>query len=328
MNFDNKILTLVVIFSIISFFLFNKKSVENLTDDFMPESAADACRKISSRAEEIEAQYNGIAEIAKNVPFASLFNPNNYRAGDTSSNDTMRNIVNSVMTQEDITKISNECAPIATSVQRNVIDIDLSNCKYCETNPCVVTMTNVTQENIDIVTQTCMIQTAVDILLQNTKSIDAQALAQTLQKTQDLLSGKADSTKENCNVINTNMATSSYLETKAKCAFESMTDQENKIDAGCAAYIDIANVIQRNKAEKLQECIIGATVDKDLLAKEEAKVTAKAESEQTSKGLDPLVFAGSSSVSCVLFIVVGVVAYLYRGVAEKAITMQMQQSEY
>jgi hypothetical protein len=325
MNFDNKILTLVVIFSIVLFFLFNKKSVENLTDDFMPESASEACKKISSRAEEIEAEYNGIAEIAKNVPFASLFNPNNYRAGDTSSNDTMRNIVNSQMTQEDITKISNECTPIATSVQRNVIDIDLSNCKYCDTHPCEVKITNVTQENIDIVTQTCMMQTAIDTLLQNTKSIDAQALAQTLQKTQDLLSGKADSKKENCNVINSNMTSKSYLEAKANCALESATDQENIIDAGCAAYIDIVNVIQKNKAEKIQECIIGATVDRELLAEEEAKVTAKAESEQTSKGLDPLVFGGSSSVSCVLFIVLGVVAYFYRGVAEKAIEQQQFQ---
>ena len=314
-NMNIYIILTFLIVSLIIYTQFKKSTIEKLESDVIPESAAEACKKISSRAEEIEAEYGGIAEIARNVPFASLFNPNNYKAGDNKSNDTMRNIVNSTMKQEDITKISNECSPIATSVQRNILKIDLSECEYCKTHPCDVKMTNISQENIDIVTQTCQMQTAIDILTQNKKSIDAQALASTLQKTQDLLSGSNVSNKENCNVINSNMSSTAYLEAKANCAQISETEQENIIDAKCAASIDVSNAIQKNRAEKLQECIIGATVDRTLAAEEENKLLAKADSTQESKGLNPLVFAGSSSVSCIFSIVVGVVLYFYKDVA-------------
>lgn len=310
------IVILIVIF--VNYMNKNKGEVENLTDDFMPESAAEACKKISSKADEIEAHYDGVANIAKNIPFYSLFSPQAWASGKNESEDVMRNIVNSVMTQEDKTKIISACEPVATSIQRNVIDIDLSQCKYCDNHPCAVKMTNVLQENIDIVKQTCMIQTAIDILMQNKKSVDAQALAQTLQKTQDLLSGGNTSKKDNCNVINSQMKTESYLESISKCAQISQTDQENKFDAKCAASIDVTNLIQKNKAEKLQECIIGTTVDKALLAEEENKAKVQSESKQESSGLNPLVFAGSSSVSCIFSIVVGVVLYFYKDVAMEA----------
>lgn len=313
------IYSLIAISLIILFMIMKRQYKREKMDNIMPESAAEACRKISSRAEEIEAEYGGVSEIMKNVPFVSLFNPNNYKAGDTSSKDTMRNIINSSISQEDITKIANECKPISTSVQRNVINIDLSGCKYCENNPCEVSVTNVTQENIDIVEQTCMMETAIEALMKNTKSIDSQALAQTLQKTKDLLSGKAESSKDNCNVLNSSMSSKSYLESISACAQAASVDQENKIDAGCAASIDVSNIIQANRAKKLQECIINATVDKQLVAEEEAKLKGSSESTQESAGLNPLVFGGSSSVSCIFSIIVGVVLVMYKDVAAQAV---------
>jgi hypothetical protein len=286
------VLVLVAIF-------FRKKMIETMSNDTMPESAAEACKKISSRAEEIEAHYGGATKLLQNMPFASLFNPNNYRSGDNTSSDMGRNIINSTMKQEDITKINNECKQIANSIQRNVLNIDLSKCKYCETNPCSVSMTNVKQENIDKVEQLCQLEVAIEILMQNKKSIDAQALAKTLQKAQDLLSGNNNSDKENCNIINSKMTSESYLEAISTCAQESIADQENVINASCAQDIGLANILQRNKADKLQDCIIGTTVDKTLIAEEEVKVKAAAESEQTTQGISMLASAGSSIVSCV-----------------------------
>lgn len=308
----NFIIVLVII-CIIALIFFRKSSIEKLTTgNIIPETAAEACKKISSRAEEITAAYSGQAKVLQNLPIYSLFNPNNYRAGDTSSNDIMRNIINSTMTQEDITKISNSCNPLSTSIQKNIINVDLRNCPYCDTNPCKISMSNISQQNIDEVTQICMLQTAIEILLQNKKSIDAQALAQTLQKTQDLLSGKASSSKDNCNIINSSMTSESYLESIQKCALESQNDQENRIDAACASSIDIVNVIQENRNKKFQECIINATVDKALLSEEDVKATVKAESKQESIGLNPLFFAGSSSISCIISIIIGGALYFYK----------------
>lgn len=296
---------------------FRKKMIETMNNDTMPESAAEACRKISSKAEEIEAHYGGAANLLKNIPLASLFNPNNYRSGDNTSSDMGRNIINSTMTQEDITKINNECEQLASSIQTNTLDIDFRGCDLCLLDPrlCSVSMTNVTQENISNAKQLCQLQTAIDILMQNKNSIDAHALAKTFQKAQDLLSGSNTSKKENCNIINSSMTSKSYLESISKCAQDIKNEQKNIINAKCAASIDLVNIVQRNKSEQLQDCIIGATVDKTLQAEQDIEVKAAAESEQTTQGVSILASAGSSIVSCICSVAVAFVLVSYKDVA-------------
>ena len=308
--FKNYYFRLFVIAAVL-LFVYNsvQKTREQMTDekdDFKNMDAAEACRKISSRAEELEAEYGGIANLAQTINPLSFLNPQSYKAGDNKTDDMMRNIINTTVSQESITKISNECAPIATSTQRNEIVTSTKDCKFCDTYPCKITVKNVSQENVDIVAQTCMMQTAIDILLQNTKSIDAQALAQTLQKTQGALSGSNIATKQSCNVVNSNMSSKDYLENIAKCAQVSSTDQTNIIDVGCAAITEVGNIIQKNRAEKLQECIIGTTVDKTLLAEEETKVAAAAKSEQESTGVEMWASIASSCSCCI--VILGVAA--------------------
>jgi hypothetical protein len=240
------------------------------------ETAREACNRISSRAEEIEAQYNG----AKGVVDAILgpLSPNNYRAGDNTSTDMVRNIVNTNLSSCDITKISNDCKNTSTSVQIN--EIDTTKCKYCETNMC--TLKNITQRNVAEASQTCTIQSAIETLLKKKSSVDAQALAQVLQKAQNPMSGDNTTSSENCNVLNADMSSVSYMEQRSECANNLAIDQENSLKA-CGSAID---VIQENQFKSLQSCLMGTDIKKTDETDSTTKTTSDKKVDQSNSGID------------------------------------------
>lgn len=291
MKMEIKNLVYIFILLVVIYFLTQKitikkiEKIENIADM----NAAEACKKISSKAEEIEAHYDGAAKVVATAQ--AFLNPKNYSSGDNKSSDMMRNIINTNMSQDDITKISNECANTASSVQIN--EIDVQQCPYCMLNGCYIA--NVTQENISKSVQTCAMQSAIDTLMSKTNSIDAQALAQTLQKAQGVLSGSNESKKENCNIINTDMSSKQYMEARGSCAQSLSLNQENKIK-GCGA---VMNVIQRNISEQVQDCIMKNTTKKETQTKSTTKVKSEMKSEQITEGISPFASLGSS-LSCVL----------------------------
>jgi hypothetical protein len=242
--------------------------------------ARDACNKISTRAEEIEAQYNGAANIAKNIPIASLFNPNNYRAGDNTTNDTMRNIINVNMSTCDIQKIENDCKNSSANMQTNIVDN--SQCKWCATNECK--LDGIQQTNAATINQRCVAQSAIETLLKKKNSIDAQALAKVLQKTENILSGNNTVTTENCNVLNTDLSTQKYLEDITKCANNLGIDQENSIKF-CGG---ITDVIQDNQFKSFQDCLAVSGVKTTFDIESETKTKDKIDVEQESKGVDSI----------------------------------------
>jgi hypothetical protein len=293
-----KNLVYIFILLVVIYFLTQKITIEKI-ENIADMNAAEACKKISTKAEEIEAHYDGAAKIVDAA--WGWMSPKNYKSGDNKSTDMMRNIINTNMSQDDITKISNDCAQTASNVQVN--EIDMTQCPYCMKNSCDVM--NVTQENISKSVQTCGMQSAIDVLMSKTNSIDAQALAQTLQKAQGVMSGSNTSKKENCNIINTDMSSKEYMEVRGSCAQSLSLNQENKIK-GCGA---VMNVIQRNISEQVQDCIIGNTVKKETQAKSDTKVKTEMKSEQITEGISPLASLGSS-LSCVLSsCVISIAAY-------------------
>lgn len=279
------IILIVVYFLITKISSKNIEKIENIADM----NAAEACKKISSKAEEIEAHYEGAAKIVDSA--WGYMSPKNYKSGDNKSSDTMRNIINTNLSQDDVTKINNECNQAASSMQSNVID--MTGCAYCNKNGCDVS--NVVQENELKTAQTCALQSAVDVLMTKTNSIDAQALAQTLQKAQDIMSGNNTSKKENCNITNTDMSSKEYMDVRGSCANSISPIQNNEIK-GCGS---VMNVVQKNVAEQIQDCIIGNTVKKQSELESDTKLKTEQQSEQLTTGISPMASlgAGLSSVS-------------------------------
>lgn len=271
---------------------------EHLTP--MPESAAEACKQISSKAEEIEAHYKGLDDLATN--FMAFANPKNYKSGDNTSNDMMRNIINVNMSNNDITEMQNSCKNISSTMQLN--EIDLTQCDYCQKNGCSVA--NVTQENISKSNQICGIQAAIDILRKKENSIESQALAETLQKAQGLMSGDNTSRKQNCNIVNQDMSSNQYFKTINDCANTFSGKQENRIK-GCGP---VLNVIQKNDNDNFQKCVMGATVSSKDEYTSKIKATSEAKSKQESEGLEIAASLGILCFCCISLLLSAAAAFL------------------
>lgn len=243
----------------------------------MSQNAAEACRQISSKAQEIEANAKLIAGTLQNLPFVSLFNPSNYKAGDTTSNNMMRNIINTDLSSCEVTDISNTCNNSVNSIQSN--SIDTSNCPYCQLHGCDVN--NVTQTNTANFQNQCTINAAIDKLTQKTNSVDAQAMAQVLQKANGLMSGKDQSTNDNCNIINTDMHTTDWLKAKTTCVNNIVSEQLNNIK-NCGP---VTNVVQANTLNTLQECVMGTNFKSTTKIASETKTLSEYVLSQLSEGL-------------------------------------------
>lgn len=262
------------------------------------QTAKDACNRISSKAEEITAHYKGAQGVVDALWGA--FSPKNWKAGDNTSTDIMRNIVNNNLSQCEVLKIENDCKNTSNTTQTNIIDN--TKCKYCEDNLCEVA--NVTQENKMKMSQTCLMQSAIETLMKKKNSVDSQALANVLQKTQDLMSGNNVVQKENCNIVNNDMSSAEYMDIRQECANELTMDQNNSMIV-CG---NATNIVQKNQFESLQKCLQGAQVSSETDIESETKTKQETKIEQESSGLN-LLASGASLFS--LIIASGAIYFLY-----------------
>jgi hypothetical protein len=248
------------------------------------QTAIDACNRISSRAEEIKAHYNGAKSIIDSA--MTFLSPNNYRSGDNTSTDIMRNIINTNLSSCDINKIQMECVNSSVNVQTN--SIDNSQCVYCQTHMC--TIKNVTQENVARISQTCTLQSAISTLLKKTASVDSQALAKVMQEAQGILSGNNTFQKENCSIIAPDLSTAKYIEAKSSCINRLAIDQGNSIKF-CG---DVTDIVQKNQFDAYQKCLMDSIVVNESEFTDTTKITHQSEAEQKTTGVTPL----SSGISC------------------------------
>ena len=294
---------------ILAYFFFNRKtenfetgcnnqsSAENQLAQ-MGETAKDACNRISSKAEEIEAHYEGAAKVV-DAAWAFL-SPKNYKSGDNKTTDMMRNIINSNLSECDIKKIANDCKNTSMSVQSN--EIDNTQCKYCETNLC--TISNVSQKNISKISQTCTIQSAIETLMSKKTSVDAQALAKVLQKAQGILSGNNNYKKENCNIVSNDLSSVSYIEEVSKCANNLKTDQDNALKF-CG---NVTNIIQENQYDAFQNCLLGTAITKKTDMTSDTEIKHEGEVTQETTGLD--LSASLASITSISWVAIGISALI------------------
>ena len=168
------------------------------------------------------------------------------------------------------------------------------------------------QSNTAKTSQVCSLQTAIQILTEKTNSVDAQALAKVLQKTEGILSGSNKTQTENCNLIANDLSSKKYFEDRKSCLNNASTTQLNEAVA-CGSNI---NNIQENDSIIIQECMIGAKIESKSAVDNDTKVSTKLDVDQLSKGLDLNVLGAISGVSslssssCFLLLVVIVLGWV------------------
>lgn len=226
------------------------------------ESAREACRIISSRADEIEAAYGGMSEITKNIPILGWTNPNNWRAGDATVTDEGRRIINTNLSSCEITNIQQITEQMASSLQQNIIDN--TKCIYC--NPPTpelakyiidavgapnCSVSGVKQINVSEIQQKAVLNALISTLLNKKASLDAQAFAKVLQKTESILSGDTTYERKSCDLVDTDMSTTQYFDQISSCVQNASNIQENIINF-CG---NIGDVVQQNQSKMLQTCL-------------------------------------------------------------------------
>jgi hypothetical protein len=315
---NNTTLYILVFISICTLVYYSSSSpqkIENYVDGFapkpMPEKAAEACKVISSEAENIKAEYDGQASMieaagkaAANMMSFGLSGvlDNVTSGGDNEVNQMTRNIINTDMSSEEITKIEQKCGNLNSVAQFNSIDNTM--CKYCDTNLCE--MDGVNQSNDSSNKQTCVFQAIVDIMEAKTESVEAQALAQALQKAEGAGSGDNSVTSSSCNVSNKDMSTRAYFESVQGCQNQNSVLQNNDIKF-CG---NILNTFQKNRASSVQECLTKAGVIKEVTLSSDTKLIASAVSDQTTE-----VASGASLGSLCSICIVCILGSVASGVA-------------
>lgn len=264
----------------------------------IPDRAAQACKTISSKADIIKASFDGAADLA--ASFQSFMNPRNYKAGDNTTTNTMRNIINVNLSKCEIEKIHNACENSIATYQKN--ELSTKDCEWCDTHGC--TLKGNIQKNTVKANNICNIRFASKALSEKTSSVDAQALAKVLQETDGLLSGSNTAKVENCNLIDHDLSSQNYLETKNNCLNDIASTQINTIQA-CGSILEN---IQENDALAVQECMLGTKLDKTDIVGAETKTKQETLVDQVSKGVTMegmLSSSVSSFISSSLFLVIG-----------------------
>lgn len=254
-------------------------------------NAAEACKTISSRADEIKAISGGATEVVDAIGSILTFGLSRLGKDLRAENEMktqLRNITNIDLSNEEYIDIRNTCSNTFTGVQIN--EIDMTQCPYCREYGCPVT--NVTQENLIKNEQMCYIQSLVDILLKKTDNIDALATAKVIQDAEGMLSGNKTS-MDQCNIVNKDMSSKKYLDFISECANQSAIEQKNRI-VGCGP---VLNIIQKNRFDNFQKCMIRNTTTQTEETVSETQQKTDVELEQKAEGFTTTGFIISIIIS-------------------------------
>jgi len=303
---DNLYIFYIFCIVVVLYYLFNKnKNIENLSNISQnPEKAAEACKKISSQAENIKAAAGGVANVISSV--MGLMNPRNYKSGDNEIDNFTRNVITTDMSNKFESLVNNQCSSSVANMQVN--EIDFTKCKYCDKHECSVS--NVTQTNISKSQQTCRLKAAIDVLMAKKDSIDAQALAKVVQESEGLLSGNNSTSTQNCNIIDKDMSSKEYLDIRSNCNNDISMSQRNSLK-NCGG---LNNVIQKNLSNAVQQCIMDSSVKLESKQESDTKIVQASDVTQKSIGLDmaaSLVILSSCCVSSIISsVLAGAAAYM------------------
>jgi hypothetical protein len=256
------------------------------------ESAADACKKISSRADEITAQWKGASLLVDSA--LGIFSPNNYKSS-TDASQAIRTNLNIDMSTSDVENIRDSCANSSSVDQTNIIDC--SSCDYCQQHGCDIT--NVTQTNNYTSNQVCTLVALQNKLLQKVGNVDAAATAEVIQRASGL--AKTNFSSDVCTNINQNMSSTQFYTNIASCSNADETTQTNTLK-GCGS---CSGVLQQNISSKFQQCLLNTTDSSKITSSSAVKETATSKADQSAQGINLTKWMVIAAIAFVIIVLVG-----------------------
>jgi hypothetical protein len=269
--------------------------------------AQRACQTISTKAEEIAAKGNAIANaISKVFTLGPLIDPKSYQASNDAK-QMVKNITKLDMHDEDVYKLVSSCNNIVTQNQTNEIDMTvcstpeyvtawgaLLNGPFCVKNPDKCTLHDISQSNVANTHSSCVLNGLMDIAKSQKATIDTAAVVEAAQKATNLASNTSSS--GTCNYVNNDMSSQRYIEVMNSCAANLNTTQTNKI-TGC---LPMYNISQKNDSSAMNECMITNQAIIKTDNSSDTKTTSKTILEQIAEGINPMAASVASLVCCII----------------------------
>lgn len=220
------------------------------------------------------------------------------------------NINNTSISTTDITNIFNSCTNSSQSIQRNDLT-QTPECletigKICNGNlPCMVEMTtvkDVEQQNTQTVKLNCIINNLLKTISSKEVSMENAAQLSTLQKASGLMTNNSSLTS-NCNQVNNEISSSTFLNAITTCANEYSSQQLNNINA-CG---NLSNVRQKSTNNFFSNCYASQGIFKEDTVKVKSFNKALI---STGQKADTSMSSISSSIMIIVFALVGAFAFM------------------
>jgi hypothetical protein len=249
--------------------------------------ARDQCNIVSSQADNLIAGWGGLAKVAANLlsfGLADIFGT------ETQARTNIRNLLNIDLSTCEIAQLQQACSSEAIGSQVNTLIFD--TCDYCNRRGC--TAENISQTNTSVVTQSCVMQSLLDILSRKKATQDVTVAMEVVQKA--LGGASATSNTDICNNFKVDQTSDTYVHTQQECIQKAYGDQTN-LFRGCG---NARNIAQSNLRTTTQACMAGVDIDIE-------NDTESGQSGDTSFKLDLSstgVIAAASGGSCCIIIII------------------------
>lgn len=220
------------------------------------------------------------------------------------------NINNTSISTTDIKNIVNSCSNSSSAIQQNSINMS-PGCMESVGIACnhvpscmkeMLSISDVSQENNNTVDQNCIINNLIKTISSKEVSMENAAQLLTLQEAKGLMTHNENLTS-NCNQVNTNISSNSFLSSINHCVNKSATEQLNLINS-CG---NISGVSQNNIGNSIYKCYVeqGIFTENTMGVKSnnKANITTKQKADSSMSSM-------SSIMLLVVFVVLGVFVYI------------------
>lgn len=242
------------------------------------EDIANACKKVSSEAENIKAKGDAAAKSGINALFNLIGNSIKEGRANTEAETQLKNIVQIDLTSKQIVDIATTCNNTVAVNQTNVITND---CPYCQTyGGCDVD--GVTQVNDEDVNSQCYMTSLMDIMSKQEASADTAAKTMGLQQTQGILASSV-SKVDGCNYLKSTATSDDYYRMISSCANQTISNQTNLIGSNCGK---AANLVQKNSYRSFLLCTLQSDVSTWKGQSSDAVADIVTETNQKTTGVD------------------------------------------
>lgn len=246
---------------------------EDCPEEISDMSAVDACARIKTLSDEMDAEVQKAKDTAEAIPlFGQISRAIGVAESKASSDQTAINEIKATMKSVQESEQFAQCTNEANTSQVNELVV---------TETCGIEMAKLgieievsgnRQELENKTEQTCQINLIAEAMASAKPSVEAQAIQDTINKA---MNGKSESEAMSCNQMDASTTACTYLKQRQCCHNAANAEQKNIMNV-CAARI--TDNEQKALNENLQSCIMGA--DTEVTASNEAEATTSV--EQTS----------------------------------------------